>query len=183
MYAIIQSGNRQYRAEAGKYLRVEKLDRKLGEEFEVNDVLFVGGENAQVGSPLVKGALVKVVVTQQTRGPKVLVFKKKRRHGFRRLNGHRQPFTELFVVSISANGATAKADTKPVVVDPAKKAERLAKQQEAWKATPKTERKAKKEAKVAKKVTTKKKVAKKAAAKKTVKKKAVKKKAAKKTKK
>src|SRR5690348_2865328 len=104
MYAIFQSGSRQYRAEAGQLLRVEKIDKKLGEQFDMDQVLFVGGEKAAVGTPTVKGAKVTVVVTQQTRDDKILIFKKKRRQGYRRLGGHRQPFTELFVVAISNGG-------------------------------------------------------------------------------
>jgi len=178
MYAIIQSGNRQYRAEAGKLLRVEKLDKKLGEQFDVDHVLFVGGEKASVGTPLVKGAKVTVVVTQQTRDKKVLVFKKKRRQGYRRTQGHKQPYTELFVLAISANGEIAKAESKPVVVDPVKKQERL----EKHAALPKAERKAiavkRAQKKVAKKSAGPKKASKKTAAKrKVVKKKTAKKKA------
>lgn len=167
MYAIIQSGNRQYRAEAGKSLLVEKLDKKLGEQFDLDSVLFVGGDKPLVGNPTVKGAKVTVVVTQQARGPKVLVFKKKRRHGFRRMNGHRQPFTQLFVVSISAGGETVKADTKAHVIDPMKKLERMEAHEAKLTSMPRAERVAKKEAKskkkIAKKVTAPKKTVKKAA--------------------
>jgi large subunit ribosomal protein L21 len=166
MYAVIQSGSRQYRVEAGQRLQVEKLDRKLGESFDIENVVFVGGDKPAAGAPFVKGAKVSVVVVQQAKGPKVLIFKKKRRHGYRRLKGHRQLFTELFVAAISANGQTVKADTNPVIVDPVKKAERIAKQKEALSSLPKTEKKAK-----AKKVAKKKAKAapkkKKAAAKKT----------------
>lgn len=171
MYAIIQSGSRQYRAEAGKPLLVEKLDKKLGEQFDLDNVLFVGGDKPLVGTPLVKGAKVTVVVTQQARGPKVLILKKKRRKGYRRLNGHRQPFTQLFVLSISAGGETVKADTKAHIIDPMKKIERMEAHEAALQAMPRAERVAKKEAKsskkVAKKITAPKKTVKKAAKKKT----------------
>lgn len=171
MYAIIQSGNRQYRAEAGKTLLVEKLDKKLGEQFDLENVLFVGGDKPLVGTPNVKGAKVTVVVTQQDRGQKVLILKKKRRHGFRRMNGHRQPFTSLFVVSIAAGGETVKADSKPHVIDPMKKLERMEAHEAKVAAMPRAERVAKKEAKskkkIAKKVTAPKKKAAKKPAKKT----------------
>lgn len=170
MYAIIQSGNRQYRAEAGKPILVEKLDKKLGEQFDLDNVLFVGGDKPMVGTPLVKGAKVTVVVTQQARGPKVLILKKKRRKGYRRMNGHRQPFTQLFVLSISAGGETVKADTKAHVIDPMKKIERMEAHEAALQAMPRAERVAKKAAKaskkVAKKVTAPKKTVKKVAKKK-----------------
>ncbi len=174
MYAVIQSGSRQYRAEAGQRLQVDKLDRKLGESFDIENVVFVGGDKPAAGTPFVKGAKVSVVVVQQARGPKILIFKKKRRHGYRRLKGHRQDFTELFVTAISANGQTVKAESKPVVVDPTKKAERVAKYQDSLNALPKAEKKAK---------AAQKKVAKKAAGAKKKTKSAPKKKAAKKTKK
>lgn len=162
MYAVIQSGNRQYRAEVGQKLRVEKLDKNLGDKFDIEDVVFVGGESPVAGAPYVKGAKVSVVVVRQDKDKKVLIFKKKRRHGYRKLKGHRQLYTELFISEISANGSTAKADVKPVVVDPAKKAERVAKQKEALKALPKEEKKVVKAKAKAK--TKAKKVAKKASA-------------------
>lgn len=169
MYAIIETGSKQYRVEAGKTVMVEKLDRKLGEQFDLEDVLFVGGAKALVGTPTVKDAKVTVVVTQQDRGPKVLIFKKKIRQNYRRLNGHRQPFTKLFVVSITAGGETVKADTKPTVIDPMKKIERLEAQEAKMQAMSKEERAAKKakaKKKVAKKATSVKKKATKKVAKK-----------------
>lgn len=170
MYAIIKTGGKQYRAEAGKLLMVEKLDRKLGDQFDLEDVLMVGGDKPLIGSPLVKGAKVTVVVTQQDRGPKILILKKKRRKGFRRMNGHRQPFTQLFVLSISAGGETIKAENKAHVIDPMKKLERMEAHEAKLQAMPRAERVAKKEAKsqkkVAKKVTSPKKTTVKKAAKK-----------------
>ena len=127
MYAIIRTGGKQYRVQPGERVRVEKLDQKLGSEFDLQDVLFVGGQETFVGNPTVANARVSVVVVRQDKDRKVFVFKKKRRHSYRRLKGHRQLFTELFVKSITApNGDMAKAETKPLVVDPAKKAERIA---------------------------------------------------------
>jgi large subunit ribosomal protein L21 len=170
MYAIIKTGGKQYRAEAGKLLMVEKLERKLGDQFDLEDVLMVGGDKPLIGNPLVKGAKVTVVVTQQDRGPKILILKKKRRKGYRKMNGHRQPFTQLFVLSISANGETTKAETKAHVIDPMKKLERMEAHEAKLQAMPRHERVAKKEAKaqkkVAKKVTAPKKTAKSAAKKK-----------------
>lgn len=169
MYAIIETGSKQYRAEPGKTLLVEKLDRKLGEQFDLEDVVFVGGEKALVGTPKVKGAKVTVVVTQQDRGSKILIFKKKIRQNYRRLNGHRQPFTKLFIVSITADGQTVKADSKPMVIDPMKKIERLEAQEAKMQALSKEERAAKK-AKTQKKAAKKVSVAKKKTAKKAAKK-------------
>ena len=93
MYAIIQAGGKQYRVEAGDLLRVELLNKELGEEFDVTNVLLVGGDKTFIGQPQVENAKVTVVVTQQAKAPKVIVFKKKRRQGYRRMHGHRQFFT------------------------------------------------------------------------------------------
>ncbi len=178
MYAIIRAGGKQYRVQAGDTVRVEKLEKKLGDEFDVSEVLFVGGDKAFVGEPLVQNAKVRVVVTRQAKGPKVIVFKKKRRQGYRKMQGHRQLFTELFVKSItSPEGMKAETDKSAVVIDPvkiqARKVEFAAKQGKETK----KEKRAKVEAAAAPKAS-KKKVAKKAAGKKTVGKKAVGKKAA-----
>lgn len=128
MYAIVRTGGKQYTVRAGDLLRVEKLPRELGSEFELDEILLVGGDKVHVGEPTVKNAKVTVVVTQQAKAPKLIVFKKKRRQGYRRLHGHRQLFTELFVKSIKApSGEVSEAEGQAQVVDPAKKAERLAK--------------------------------------------------------
>ena len=117
MYAIIRTGGKQYRVQPGDLLKVEKLETKLGSEFELDEVLAVGGDAPQFGSPLVSGAKVGVVVTQHDKASKILVFKKKRRKGYRRLKGHRQPFTELFISYITAGGKTTKAESEPHVID------------------------------------------------------------------
>ncbi|MES2768481.1 MAG: 50S ribosomal protein L21 [Bdellovibrionota bacterium] len=165
MYAIIRTGGKQYRAEAGQKLLVEKIDKNLGEEFDLNDVLMVGGDKPLIGPAALKGAKVTVVVTQQDRGPKILILKKKRRKGYRRMNGHRQPFTQLFVLSITAGGQTVKAETKAHVIDPMKKLERMEAHEAKLQALSREERVAKKTAKsqkkIAKKVTAPKKKAKK----------------------
>ena len=117
MYAIIQTGGKQYRVRPGDVIRVEKLDHKLGSEFELTDVLLVGGEKQNIGTPTVKNAKVTLVVTKQTKDRKVIIFKKKRRQGYRRFKTHRQPFTELFVKAIVMDGQSAKADSEPNIVD------------------------------------------------------------------
>lgn len=120
MYAIIRAGGKQYRVQAGETIRVEKLAKNLGETFDLTDLLMVGGDKTFSGSAL-KDAKVSVTVTRQAKAPKIIVFKKKRRQGYRRMHGHRQLFTELFVNSItSPEGQTTKTDQKAVIVDPAK---------------------------------------------------------------
>ena len=130
MYAIIKSGGKQYTVKPGDVLRVEKMEADLGAELKLTEVLLVGGEKTFIGDK-VRTSTVTVVVTNQQRGPKLVVFKKKRRQGYRRMGGHRQPYTELFVMSITnPEGQTANAETKPHVFDPEKKAQRLAKTEE-----------------------------------------------------
>lgn len=121
MYAIIKTGGKQYKVQAGDVLQVEKIEKDLGSEFTINEVLLVGGDKTHVGSPLVKNAGVTVVVTKQARTRKVIVFKKRRRHSYRRFGTHKQDFTELFVKSItSPDGQTSKTEATPVVKDIAK---------------------------------------------------------------
>lgn len=182
MYAIIRTGGKQYKVQPGEVLRVEKLELELGTELDMPEILVVGGDKTFVGEPTLSDAKVTVVVTNQAKAPKVLVFKKKRRQGYRKMQGHRQPYTEIFVKAItSPEGQTMKADSEPNVFDPAKKEARLLKAAEEKKASKASgeKREAKKTKKVAKKAT--KKTKKKAAAKKTgAKKKTAKKKTAKK---
>lgn len=118
MYAIIKTGGKQYKVQAGDILQVEKLENDLGSEFTISEILLVGGDKTHVGSPLVKNALVTAVVTKQAKTKKVIVFKKKRRQGYRKFATHRQNFTELFIISItSPDGQISKTDVKPVVKD------------------------------------------------------------------
>ena len=127
MYAIVRTGGKQYTVRVGDTLRVEKLPRELGAEFLLDEVLLVGGNQIHVGEPTVKDAKVTVIVTRQAKAPKVIVFKKRRRQGYRRLHGHRQLYTELFVKTIqSPTGEISEAESIKPVIDPAKKAERLA---------------------------------------------------------
>lgn len=122
MYAIIRAGGKQYKVEAGDTVRVDKLEKGLGETFDLTEVLMVGGDKTFVGQPLVQNARVTVTVTRQAKAPKVIVFKKKRRQGYRRMQGHRQLFTELFVKSItSPEGKKVETDKSAVVVDPVKR--------------------------------------------------------------
>jgi large subunit ribosomal protein L21 len=141
MYAVIKSGGKQFKVNVGDRLRLEKLPAALGEKVVFSEVLLVSGEKTHFGTPFVKGAQVQGIVVQHNRDKKVIVFKKKRRQGYRRLKGHRQSFTDLFVQEIrDPDGKVVTATTKPVVIDPAKKAERLKKQSSSGtekKATPK----------------------------------------------
>ena len=104
MYAIIRTGGRQYRAEAGRTIDVERLPYEVGHDFEITDVLLIGDDdNTVIGQPLVEGAVVKVTVVDQYRAKKVLVYKYNQRTNYRRKRGHRQYYTRLKIDEISAN--------------------------------------------------------------------------------
>ncbi len=102
MYAIIQTGGKQYRVAPGDVLRVERLPGQRGDEVNLDQVLLVtsdGGE-VKVGTPLVANASVKGQILRQGKAKKILVFKKKRRKGYRRRQGHRQLVTALQIQEI-----------------------------------------------------------------------------------
>ncbi len=101
MYAVIKTGGKQYKVQEGDTLRVEKLEGVEGGEVEFNDVLmFSDGENVTLGQPAIEDALVKGHILEQGKGKKVLVFKFKRRKGYRNLRGHRQQYTAVKIDSI-----------------------------------------------------------------------------------
>jgi large subunit ribosomal protein L21 len=101
VYAIIQTGGKQYRVSPGDVLRVERLPGERGDEVTLDQVLLVSdGQELRVGMPLVADAAVKTRIMQQGKGKKVLVYKKKRRKNYRRRQGHRQLFTALQVQEI-----------------------------------------------------------------------------------
>ena len=98
MYAVIRSGGKQLRVESGQSVRVERLQGSVGDNVELDEVLLLGGEGeTRVGTPLVEGARALGTITAPDRGPKLTIFKMKRRKGFRRKTGHRQAYTEIRV--------------------------------------------------------------------------------------
>lgn len=103
MYAVIETGGKQYRVEEGDTLRVELLSgQEVGSKVTFDRVLFIGGETPVPGTPDVKGATVQATLVGEGKARKILVFKKKRRKGFRRLRGHRQPYAEIRIEKIVA---------------------------------------------------------------------------------
>jgi large subunit ribosomal protein L21 len=103
MYAVIQTGGKQYRVAEGETLRVEKLTASPGEKLSFVPLLFADdGGNVQVGKPQVSGIKVEAEVLEQGRGKKLVIFKYKRRKSYRRKTGHRQPFTALKITAIKA---------------------------------------------------------------------------------
>ncbi len=103
MFAVVRTGGKQFRVEPGTSVRVEKLAGAVGDRIELAEVLLVGEkDSATIGTPLVDGAKVMGTITAQGRGPKITIFKMKRRKGYRRKSGHRQSFTEIRVDQIES---------------------------------------------------------------------------------
>ena len=103
MYAIVRTGGKQYQVTSGDQLRVEKLKGNVGDTVELNDVLLVAGDgDVTIGQPLVPNAKVVATIAEQGRAKKVIIFKKKKRKGYRLKNGHRQSYTALKIQEISS---------------------------------------------------------------------------------
>ena len=103
MYAIVEIAGQQFKAEAGKRLYVHRLEAERGSVVEFEKVLLLDNEgNVKVGAPTVEGAKVVCEVLSHVKGDKVIVFKKKRRKGYKKCNGHRQFFTELKINEVVA---------------------------------------------------------------------------------
>jgi large subunit ribosomal protein L21 len=103
MFAVIKTGGKQYRVAQNDVITVERLAGEAGAMIELDHVLAVGdGAKLMVGAPLVPGAKVLAEVVEQTRGPKLIVFKKRRRQNSRRKNGHRQDLTVLKITGVTA---------------------------------------------------------------------------------
>jgi len=103
MYAIVRTGGKQYQVAQGDQLRVEKINGNVGDTIELNDVLMVvGEEKTDIGTPLLENTTIKAKIVEQGKAKKVIVFKKKRRKGYRLKQGHRQPYTALAIEEISA---------------------------------------------------------------------------------
>ena len=111
MYAVIKTGGKQYRVQPGDVVVVEKLDGDAGADLSFNEVLMLGGDTGvTVGAPVVEGAKVAATLIETRKGEKIKIFKKIRRQGYRRTNGHRQMETVLRITSIEGAGETAKWD-------------------------------------------------------------------------
>ncbi|MDH3270658.1 MAG: 50S ribosomal protein L21 [Gemmatimonadota bacterium] len=103
MYAVFETGGKQFRAEPGARIRIPSLDVEPGQSVTFDQVLLAGDgeEKIQVGAPMVDGASVKAEVIRHGRGDKLIVFKRKRRKGYRKKQGHRQNFTEIRVEDVA----------------------------------------------------------------------------------
>ncbi|MQQ07137.1 50S ribosomal protein L21 [Epibacterium sp. SM1979] len=106
MFAVLKTGGKQYKVQAGDVLRVEKLAADAGETVQFNDILMLGGDAPVVGAPLVDGAAVQAEVIDQIKGDKVINFvKRRRKHSSKRTKGHRQKLTLVKITEILASGA------------------------------------------------------------------------------
>ena len=102
MYAIIRSGGKQYRAQVGATIDVDRLPNEIGDEVALDDVLLIAnGDDTVVGTPIVSGAVVKATVVEQFRGKKIIVYKYRQRTNYRRKQGHRQYYTRLRIDDIA----------------------------------------------------------------------------------
>ena len=123
MFAVVKTGGKQYRVAEGDVIKVEKLEGEAGKNITLDEVLMIGDEKGvKVGEPLLEGANVTAEVLEQKKDKKITVFKKKRRHNYRRKKGHRQEITVLRVKAIAATAAK-KAPAKKA---PAKEAAKTA---------------------------------------------------------
>ncbi|MGR3812927.1 MAG: 50S ribosomal protein L21 [Cognatishimia activa] len=106
MFAVLKTGGKQYKVQAGDVLRVEKLAADAGEKIQFNEVLMLGGDKTVVGAPLVEGAAVQADVIDQIKGEKLIKFvKRRRKHSSKRTVGHRQKLTLVRVTDILSSGA------------------------------------------------------------------------------
>lgn len=135
MFAVIKTGGKQYKVSAGDILKIERLTGDAGQKVDFQEVFMLGDEKtAKIGTPNVDKAVVKATVLEQARGDKIIVYKKKRRQGYDRKNGHRQDLTVIHIDEIVDGGkSVAKAERK---VKAAPKAPAAEKKAAAPKATP-----------------------------------------------
>lgn len=106
MFAVIKTGGKQYKVSSGDIVKVERLEGEAGATLHLSDILMLGGESKMtVGAPIVQDAAVRATILEQARGDKIIVFKKRRRQGYRRKAGHRQDLTVLRIEEVIASGA------------------------------------------------------------------------------
>jgi large subunit ribosomal protein L21 len=122
MYALVKTGGKQYRVSKDDTILVERLSAEEGEQIILNDIVMLGdGDKVTIGTPLVDGAGVSATVVRQTRGPKIIIFRRKRRKNHRRTQGHRQDLTLLKIIDIAEDAKSLKT-SKPAAKAAPKKA-------------------------------------------------------------
>ncbi|NCW30729.1 MAG: 50S ribosomal protein L21 [Alphaproteobacteria bacterium] len=123
MYALVKTGGKQYRVSKDDTILVERLAAEEGEQIILNDIVMLGdGDKVTIGTPLVDGAGVSATVMRQTRGPKIIIFRRKRRKNHRRTQGHRQDLTLLKINDIAEDAKSLKT-VKPAAKAAPKKVE------------------------------------------------------------
>ena len=137
MYAVVKTGGKQYRVAKDDTILVEKLDAEEGQKVTLSDVMLLGeGDNVTVGTPVVANASVEAQVVSQTRGPKIIIFRRKRRKNHRRTQGHRQDLTLLKITDINTSAKKAAAPAKKTAAPKAAAAEPAAEGKAAAKKAP-----------------------------------------------
>ena len=104
MYAIIQTSGKQFKVEKGSKLQVDRIDQEQGTQIELPEVLLISGENdaaPKIGQPFVSGSKVSAKIIRHLRAPKVIVFKKRSKKGYQKIQGHRQDLTEIEIQEIA----------------------------------------------------------------------------------
>ena len=177
MYAIVEIAGQQFKVEAGKKIFVHRLDAETGKDLEFDKVLLVEDDGmVVVGEPVIDNFIVAAQVVEHVRGDKVIVFKKKRKKGYRVKNGHRQNFTQIEITGIGEKGKIKKLAPKKervkvtapsVAVEPPEDKKQVAKKAGTKKPVVKKEKEEVKETVTAKKTAVKKAAVKKPASKKT----------------
>ena len=113
MFAVIKAGGKQYRVAEDQVLKVEGIKGEPGTIVQIGDVIMLGGDKPQIGSPMISGASVAAEILDHVRGAKVIAFKKRRRKNSRRKRGHRQEFTLIRITEILTGGAKPSKEAKP----------------------------------------------------------------------
>jgi large subunit ribosomal protein L21 len=113
MFAVIKAGGKQYRVAEDQVLKVEGIKGEPGTIVQIGDVIMLGGDKPQLGSPMIEGASVAAEILHHGRGPKVIAFKKRRRKNSRRKRGHRQDFVLIRISEILTEGAKPTKGPKP----------------------------------------------------------------------
>lgn len=143
MFAVMKTGGKQYRVQAGDRLRIEKLAADAGETVQFNDILMLGGDAPVVGSPLVSGAAVQALVVDQVKGEKLIHYvKRRRKHSSQRKKGHRQQLTLVEITEIMATGGDKSGVKAAVGAGSASAPAAAAPAASAKKSAPKAETKA-----------------------------------------
>jgi large subunit ribosomal protein L21 len=123
MYAVVKTGGKQYRVAKDDKILVEHIDAEEGQTITLDKVMMLGdGDKVTIGAPVVENASVEAEVLSQTRGPKIIIFRRKRRKNHRRIQGHRQDLTLLKITDISSSGKKAAAPKPAAKKAAAKKA-------------------------------------------------------------